>query len=467
MNKYIKLSLLWSDIKEAVSGTERDFTNGSIGRAIFILSIPMIIEMVMESVFAIVDIFFVSKLGAEAVTAVGITETILSIIYALSFGLSIGTVALVSRRIGEKKNREASTVAINSIFLAIFISMIIGGFTFIHSEKLLILMGAEQSVIEIGGGYARIMFGTNIVIMLLFVINAIFRSAGDAAVAMRVLWIANGINIILDPILILGWGPFPKLGVEGAAIATVVGRGIGVLYQILILFRGTSRIKIKKYNFIIKPYLLWKITKLSIGGVFQNLIVTVSWIFLVRVIASFGSVVVAGYTIAIRILIFTILPSHGMSNAAATLTGQNLGANQPARAEKTIKITALINLIFLSFIALFLISFSEFWISLFIDDENVIINGAKGLKYISLSLFAYSIGMIIIQAFNGSGKTEIPIVINIICFWLIQIPVAYFLGLKTSCNEIGVYIAIVAGDFMVTLIGLILFLQGKWKLAKV
>lgn len=467
MKAKISLLKLWRDIKLSISGNEHDFTRGNIGRAILLLSVPMVLEMVMESIFAIADIFFVSKLGADAVAAVGITESLMSIIYGLGIGLSTGTAALISRRIGEKKPEEAASVAFNSIILAIIVSSAIFFVGLYYSETLLNLMGADRNVIKIGSGYTKIMLMSNFVITLLFVINSVFRNAGDAAISMRVLWIANIINIILDPLLIFGIGFFPKMGVEGAAIATSIGRGTAVIYQIYLLLKGKNRIKIKKQNLILNTNILWKIIKLSAGGVFQSLIVTSSWIFLVRIIASFGSVVIAGYTIAIRILIFSILPSWGMSNAASTLTGQNLGANQPERAEKSVWITAFINMIFLTLVAIILILFSENFISMFIDDIEVIRNGTNGLKYISCSLFAYSIGMVIVQALNGSGKTQLPTYINLVCFWIVQIPLAYFLANKTELGEKGVYISIIVGDLLLTIIGVILFRKGNWKLSKV
>jgi len=467
MTLFKKLSSLKRDMFEAISGSEKDFTTGSIGKAIFLLSVPMVLEMVMESVFAIVDIFFVSKLGADAVSAVGITESLMTIVYALGIGLSTGTAALISRRIGEKRPEEAGLIAANSIIIAFIVSGFITIIGIFFSNDLLLLMGADEDVIKIGGGFTKIMLTTNFVVMLLFVINSVFRNSGDAALSMRVLWIANGINIVLDPCFIFGWGPFPELGVTGAAVSTSIGRGFAVCYQLYLLFKGNLRIKITLKSFKIKADLMFTIIKLSLGGVFQYIVATSSWIILVRIIASFGSVVVAGYTIAIRILIFALLPSWGLSNAAATLTGQNLGAKQPERAEKSVWIASIINLIFLSIVAVLLISFSEKWISLFISDIEVIKNGANGLKYISFSLFAYSIGMVMIQTFNGSGKTQIPTLINIFCFWIIEIPLAYFLATKTELGEKGVYLAIIAGDLALTIIGVFLFKQGKWKLSKI
>ena len=457
----------WINVRLAISGNEQDFTAGNIGRAVFLLSVPMILEMMMESVFAVADIFFVSKLGAEAVSVVGITESLMTIVYALGVGFSVGTSALVSRRIGEKNKEAGAVVAVQSVILATAVSLIISLVGLLYSTELLILMGASDEAIEMGASYTRIMLVSNATIILLFVINAVFRSAGDAAVSMRVLWLANGINIVLDPILIFGWGFFPAMGVEGAAIATLIGRGLAVLYQIYLLLKGTNRIKIEKRHLKFETKIIKKIIRISSGGIAQNLISTSSWIFLISIIASFGSAAVAGYTIAIRILLFSVLPSWGMSNAAATLTGQNLGAGKVHRAVRSVQITALVNMIFLSLVSIVLISFSEAFIRFFISDPEVIEKGSAGLYYISFSLFAYSIGMVMMQAFNGAGKTQIPTLLNFICFWLLEIPLAYYLAHVAGYNEKGVYLSIIAGDLLLTVLALILFKRGKWKTAQV
>lgn len=462
-----KLKGFWTDLRLAVSGNDLDFTTGSIGRAVFLLSVPMILEMVMESVFAVADIYFVSKLGKEAVSAVGITESLMTIVYALGIGLSTGTAALVSRRIGEKDKEAAANTAVQSIILALLFSAVISAVGWFFSSELLVMMGASDEAIRIGGNYTRFMLLSNAVIMLLFVINAVFRSAGDANISMLVLWIANGINIVLDPLFIFGYGIIPPMGVEGAAYATFTGRGLAVAVQLYLLFKGSKRIKIFYRHIKADMHLMWKLLKVSAGGIGQSLIATSGWIFLIRIIASFGSVAVAGYTIAIRILLFTILPSWGMSNAAATLTGQNLGAKRSDRAERTVWMTAYINMIFLSVVAIVLISFSEFFIRMFIDDPEVIEKGVIGLRYISYSLFAYSLGMVLIQAFNGSGMTRIPTLLNFICFWVLEIPLAYYLSHLGGYGEKGVYMAIIAGDLLLTLLAFILFKQGKWKTAVV
>ncbi len=455
------------DVKEAISGTEQDFTEGKLSRAILLLSIPAVLEMVMESVFVIADIYFVSKLGANAVATVGITESVITVIYAIAIGLGVATTSMVSRRIGEKKPDAASFTAFQAIMTGIIVSVIIGIPGAIFAKDLLKTMGASGQIIENMSGYTRIMLGGNIVIMMLFIINAIFRSAGDAAVAMKVLWIGNIINIVLDPCLIFGLGPFPHMGIMGAAVATNIGRGTAVLVQFYLLFSGKQRIVLTRKHLKFNFKLMLKLLKLSFGSIGQNLIGTSSWIALVRILSTFGSEVVAGYTIAIRIIGFTILPSWGISNAASTLVGQNLGAKKPDRAEKSVWVTAWINMILLSIIGLVYVLFPEPFIRLFIDNENVVRSGILGLRIISIGFISYGLGMVLVNSFNGAGDTSTPLKINIFAFWCIEIPLAWFLAMKAGLNESGVFIAIVVAESLMTFTAWIIFRKGKWKLKEV
>jgi putative MATE family efflux protein len=427
----------------------------------------MVLEMVMESVFAVVDIFFVSRLGAHAVATVGITESLMTIVYAIGMGLAVGTTALVSRRIGENNREGASVTAFQAIAAGLLGSLLIAipGATF--ASRLLTLMGAEDEMVREGFMYTGIMLGGNGIIMLLFIINAVFRSSGDAAISMRVLWIANIINIILDPLLIFGIGPFPELGIKGAAIATTTGRGIGVAYQFWLLFNRHGRVQLKIRHLVIQGKVLWSLIKLSLGGIGQSLIATTSWIGLVRIIAEFGSDALAAYTIAIRIVIFTLLPSWGFSNAAATLVGQNLGASQPDRAERSVWLTAKVNMAFMGGVAIVFIIVPDFFIRIFIDDPDIITIGAVCLRIISYGYVFYAMGMVMVQALNGAGDTGTPTLINFFCFWMLEIPLAYLLALKLGVAENGVFISIIVAETAMTVVAMIIFKKGKWKLRKV
>lgn len=462
-----RLKSFFRDVAEAVSGTEQDFTEGQLSRAILLLSIPAVLEMIMESVFVIVDIYFVSKLGADAVATVGITESMITIIYAIAIGLGTATTSMVSRRIGEKDPDSASKAAFQAILTGLVVSVFIGIPGALYAERLLDMMGASRPIIDSMSGYTRIMLGGNVVIMMLFIINAVFRSAGDAAIAMRVLWIGNIINIILDPCLIFGLGPFPHMGVTGAAIATNTGRGIAVLVQFYLLFFGKKRIQLSVKHLGVDFKIMLKLLKLSFGSIGQNLIGTTSWIVLVRIISIFGSEVVAGYTIAIRLIGFTLLPSWGISNASATLVGQNLGAKKPDRAERAVWVTGWINMILLGIIGLILVLFPEPFIRLFIDNENVVKSGVLGLRIISIGFIAYGLGMVLVNSFNGAGDTSTPLKINIFAFWFVEIPLAWLLAIKFGFEEEGVFIAIVVAESLMTLIAWLVFRRGKWKLKEV
>ena len=463
----VSLRTIWSDIKEAIAGSERDFTETSLGKAIFLLAVPMILEMMMESVFAVVDIFFVSRLGADAVATVGITESVMTIVYAVGIGLSTATTALVARRVGEKEPRKAGNAAFQAILVGAIFSFIVAIPGFVFAKEFLMLMGASEQMAETGFYYPMIMFGGNLVIMLLFIINAVFRSSGDAAISMRVLWLANLINLILDPLLIFGWGPIPALGIKGAAIATTTGRGVAVLYQFYLLFKGNGRIHLDVRNLSVRLKVMIKLLRLSVGGIFQYLIATSSWIVLVRMISAFGPEVLAGYTIAIRIIIFALLPAWGLSNAAATLVGQNLGADKPERAERSVWITAGANVGMMTFICIIILSIPEKLVLLFIDDPSVLQSGITTLQWMGGGFIFYALGMVVVQGFNGSGDTLTPTKINLVCFWLLEIPLAYLLSIQFDLKLPGVCMSIVLAETLLTIIGIIVFRRGKWKLRKV
>ena len=455
------------DLREAIGGSERDFTQIPLGKAILLLSIPMVLEMIMESVFALVDIFFVSRLGAEAVATVGITESLMTIVYAIGIGLSVGTTALVSRRIGEKRPEEASVAAVQAIFTGIVVSILFSSAGIFFSKDLLRLMGASGTTIEMGYMYPAIMLGGNSVIMLLFIINAVFRSSGDAAISMRVLWFANILNIILDPLLIFGIGPFPELGVEGAAVATNTGRGLAVVYQLYLLGKGKYRVKVRARQIVIRLSEVVKLVKLSLGAIGQNIIATTSWIFLVWVVTSLGEEVVAGYTIAIRIVMFVLLPSWGMANAAATLVGQNLGAEKPERAERAAWVVGIGNMIFLGLVSIIFVVIPDSFIVFFVDaadEPQVVQSGITCLRVVSFGFLIYAMGMVMVNSINGAGDTATPVWINFIAFWLMEIPLAYFFTRVLDLHINGVCYAILIGEGTLTFIAMAIFRRGKWKL---
>ena len=455
------------DLREAIAGSEKDFTKIPLGKAIMLLSIPMVLEMIMESVFALVDIFFVSRLGAEAVAIVGITESLMTIIYAIGIGLSVGTTALVSRRIGEKRPEAAAIGAVQAIFAGIVVSLLFSAVGIFFARDLLRLMGASQETVEMGYMYPAIMLGGNGVIMLLFIINAVFRSSGDAAISMRVLWFANIINIILDPLLIFGIGPFPEMGVQGAALATNIGRGSAVIYQLYLLGKGKYRVKIRAEQLVIRIREVGKIISLSLGAIGQNLIATSSWIFLVWVITSLGEEVVAGYTIAIRIIMFVLFPAWGMANAAATLVGQNLGAEQPERAERSAWVVGIGNMVLLGLISILFIAIPDTFIGFFVDpaiEPLVVQSGITCLRVVSFGFLVYAMGMVMVNSINGAGDTATPVWINFIAFWLIEIPVAYLFTKVLDLHINGVCYAILIGEGALTLIAMAIFRRGRWKL---
>lgn len=458
---------VWQALKDAIRGTEADYTKIDLKRAIFLLAVPMILELVMESTFAVADIYFVGKLGASAVATVGLTETYLYLLYSLAMGLAMAVTAIIARRIGEKSEADAGITAVQAIFLALICSVpfTIAGIFF--AKDLLRLMGADAWSIEHGYVYTQWMLGGNVVIVLLFVINAIFRGAGDAAIAMRVLFIGNGLNIILDPILIFGLGPVPAMGIEGAAIATTIGRGTGVLVQMWALYKGGKHIRIKASQILWQGKVVWNIVKTSLGGVGQMIVSMTSWIFLMRILSDVGSEAVAGATIALRIMMFTMMPAWGMSNAAATLVGQNLGAQNPARAESSVWKIGFYNMIFLGAVSFAYYFYNEELMGIFSDDTRVVSIGAEWLQILSYSYLVYGWWMVSSQAFNGAGDTRTPTKINLVFFWLIQIPLCYLLAIQLGWQESGVFWGVFISETGVGLFTLWLFSRGSWKTMKV
>lgn len=457
----------WEALKDAIRGSEADYTRISLRRAIFLLAVPMILELVMESAFAVVDIYFVGKLGPSAVATVGLTETYMFLLYSIAMGVATAVTAFISRRVGEKDMEAAGVAAIQSIYLGLLCSIPFAIAGIFFSKELLTIMGADAWSIEHGYRYTQWMLGGNVVIVLLFVINAIFRGAGDAAIAMRVLWIANLLNMALCPILIFGWGPIPAMGIEGAAIATNIGRGSGVAIQLWTLFRGGKHIKASLRQIYWDARIIVTLIKTSLGGVGQMIVAMTSWIFLMRILADVGSDAVAGSTIAVRIMMFTMMPAWGLSNAAATLVGQNLGAGQPDRAEASIWKIGFINMGFLVLVAICYFAFNEELMRIFTDDPEVTAIGAEWLRILSYSYFVYGWWMVSVQAFNGAGDTRTPTKINLVFFWLIQIPLCYLLAIHFEWQHSGVFWGVFVSETSVGLFTLWLFTKGKWKKAVV
>ncbi|MBN1926325.1 MAG: MATE family efflux transporter [Prolixibacteraceae bacterium] len=458
---------IFIEIKDALKGEERDYTTGSLKRAVFLLSVPMVLEMLMESVFAVTDIFFVSKLGSDAIATVGITESLITIIYALAVGLSVATAAIVSRRTGEKNHKEAAISAYQSVVTGIMISLIIAIPGILFAKDILKAMNASSAIIGQFSGYTSIMFGSNVVIMLLFINNAVFRSAGNPVIAMRVLWFANIVNILLDPVFIFGLGPIPAMGIKGAAIATTTGRGLAVLYQFYLLAYGKGKINFRQVSLRPRFKLIGQIIRLSSGSVSQYIIATSSWIILMRFVAGYGSEVLAGYTIALRIIVFALLPAMGISHAASTLVGQNLGAGNPDRAVRSAWIAGKLNMWLMGIISVILILMPKSFISIFSAEKLIIDLGAASLRIVSIGFVVYGLGMVLVNSLNGAGDTQTPFRINIICFWIIEIPLAWLLAGKIGWEQQGVFWAIVIAETMMTLMMLYFFRKGQWKFKKV
>jgi putative MATE family efflux protein len=454
---------LWSSIREAVRGSHQDFTAGSLNRAILLLAIPMVLEMVLESLFAVVDVFWVGRVGANAVATVGLTESLLLLVFAIGMGLGLSTTAMVARRIGEKDPEDAAVAGVQAIILGLAVSVLLGVPALIFAPDLLHLMGASPQIVATGSGYARIALGGSGVVLLLFLNNAIFRGAGDAAIAMRLLWVSNIINLILDPCLIFGWGPFPKLGVTGAALATFTGRGIGVLYQFYRLSRGTERIRVLRRQVRVNLVVIARLFRVSLTGIIQFMIAQTSWIGLVRIVSIFGASALAGYTIAIRIVIFAILPSWGLSNAAATLVGQNLGAKQPERAETSVWRTGFYNMIFLGCVGIGFVLFAPQIVHIFTHDPAVVPLAVSCLRIVSTGNIGYAYAMVMLQAFNGAGDTVTPTIVNFFGFWILEIPLAYWLAIRQGMHSSGVYWSIVVAESSIAVASILLFKQGRWK----
>ena len=449
--------------RESLRDSDTDYTTGRIGRSLGLLAIPMMLEMSMESIFAVVDIAFVARLGTDAIAAVGITEALITVLYAVAVGLGMGVTAMVSRRIGAKQRDAAASVTGQAIWIAAVLSLVIGVSGAVYAADMLRLMGATAGVIETGTGFAAVLLGGSASILYLFLLNAAFRGAGDASVALRSLWLANGINIVLDPCFIFGLGPFPEMGVTGAAVATTIGRGIGVVYQLWYLFDGRGRLQFQFRNLAIAPPLVKRMLIISAGGVGQFLIATSSWIIIMRIIALYGSTAVAAYTIALRMFEFVWLPSWGLGNAAATLVGQNLGAQKPRRAEQSTWRAARYNTIFMTVVGILLIAFAPTIVGLFSSDDEVLRYGISCLRILGVGVPMYAIGMIITQALNGAGDTTTPTVINFVCFWMLQIPLAFWLASNISMGPNGVFLAIVLSESLVTVLSVVIFRLGRWK----
>jgi putative MATE family efflux protein len=454
-------------VRESLSDNDVDFTVGPIGRALGLLAIPMMLEMAMEAIFAVVDIAFVSRLGTDAIAAVGLTEALITVLYAVAIGLGMGVTAMVSRRIGAKDPDAAAIVTGQAIWIGTALAIVIGYTGVSYATDLLRLIGASEAVVAKGSGFTAMLLGGSASILFLFLLNAAFRGAGDAPIALRSLTLANAINIVLDPCLIFGLGPFPDLGVTGAAVATTIGRGIGVVYLIYSMFSNNGRLRLHLRHCVVVPRIIVRMIKISIGGIGQFLIATASWIAIMRIVAFYGSAPIAAYTIALRLIEFALLPAWGLGNACATLVGQNLGAQEPERAEKSVWRASHYNAVFMSVLGFVFILLAPQIVGLFSNAPEVIRYGTSCLRILGIGYPMYAVGMIIIQAMNGAGDTYTPSVLNFICFWMLQIPLAYWLAEPIEFGPNGVFLSIVIAESALTILGVLYFRRGKWKTREV
>ena len=455
---------IWAAIRESLRGSHQDYTTGPIGRSIILLAIPMVLEMCMESIFAVVDIKWVSYLGPDAMATVGLTESLLTLIYAIAIGLSIGATAMVARRIGEHNPDGAARAAVQAIFLGLLVAIVIALIGAPFASKLLGLMGATPSVVEHGVWFTRIMLAGNVTVVMLFMINALFRGAGDAAIAMRVLWLANALNILLGPCFIFGLGPFPRLGIAGAAVATNIGRGAGALFALSRLLRRGGRFEIRRQHFRIELPIMGRLVRLSATGTFQVFIGMASWIGLVRTISTFGTNALAGYIVGIRVILFALLPSWGMSNAAATMVGQALGAGKPERAERAVWLAGFYNMFFLGFVGLVFVVLARQIVWLFTSDPAISPFGVDCLRIVACGFLFYAYGMVLTQSFNGAGDTWTPTIINLFVFWLWELPLAYVLAITLHFGPRGVFLSITIAFSTLALVSAFFFRRGKWKM---
>ena len=454
---------LLATIREALRGSQLDYTAAPVGRSVIMLAVPMVMEMAMESIFAVADVFWVAHLGADAVATVGLTESLLTIIYTAAMGLSIGATALVARRTGEQDPDGAARAAGQSVILGLFVALAIAAVAAPNASRLLRVMGASEQLIESGVGFTRVMLGGNATVLLLFMLNAVFRGSGDAAIAMRVLWLGNILNIVLGPCFIFGWGPFPQLGVTGAAVATNLGRGTAVACQLAILFGGRSRVRLNMHHLRLDFALMRSVLRLSGSGTIQILIATASYVGLVRILSVFGSDALAGYTIGMRVIMFALLPAFGLSNAAATMVGQNLGAKRPDRAEQAVWTAALYNMIFLGAVGVVFLAAAPYIADFFTSDPSVRPFAIGCLRTVSLGFVFYAYGMVLTQAFNGAGDTWTPTILNLFVFWLWEIPLAWWLSTHAGFEARGVFMALTIAYSTLAVVTAILFRRGGWK----